>query len=439
MRGLLLIKDNLANKISYYHLMLLLLSLPFDLFYSHLILASFAIHTIIQFKKSAIKPIFNLRTAVLTSVFFVTLASTIYTTSPAHAFIEWGLDTPILLLPLLLCFNQLDLKKYRPQLLMAFALGCTATVLYLYADAFATIRHYGLPLSSILSPAFTNHNFSEPIYIHATFFSLQIAMALIYLLSRLIDERLTPAKQLFYGICCLVLSAGVIQLSSKSIFVALLLIINIAFPYFLLQGSRRRQFIMISIFISCMAVIGIFNTHAFKDRYLSELKEDLSPSFTGQTVEPRLERWKITAKLISKSPIIGYGAGSEIQLLQQQYFAKKFYSSFLHRLNSHNEYLSFLVKSGIWGLVVYLATLVYGFKKAIRKRDVVFFSFMVLIAIVSLSENILDVDKGVIFYSFFFSFFAFAAEQKEPINIAIKGHKYLRKVATKRAVAPSSL
>ncbi|MDB5154788.1 MAG: O-antigen ligase family protein [Mucilaginibacter sp.] len=439
MRELLLIKDNLANKISYYHLMLLLLSLPFDLFYSHLILASFAIHTIIQFKKSAIKPIFNLRTAVLTSVFFVTLASTIYTTSPAHAFIEWELDTPILLLPLLLCFNQLDLKKYRPQLLMAFALGSTATVLYLYADAFVTIRHYGLPMSSILSPAFTNHNFSEPIYIHATFFSLQIAMALIYLLSRLIGERLTPANQLFYGICCLVLSAGVIQLSSKSIFVALLLIINIAFPYFLLQGSRRRQFIMISIFISCMAVIGIFNTHAFKDRYLSELKEDLSPSFTGQTVEPRLERWKITATLISKSPIIGYGAGSEIQLLQQQYFAKKFYSSFLHHLNSHNEYLSFLIKSGIWGLAVYLATLVYGFKKAIRKSDVVFFSFMVLIAIVSLSENILDVDKGVIFYSFFFSFFAFAAEQKEPINIAIKGHKYLRKVATKRAVVPSSL
>jgi O-antigen ligase len=419
--------------------MLYLLSLPFDLFYSHLLLASFAVHTIIQFKKSSIKPVFNLRTAVLTSVFFVTLASTIYTINPPHAFIEWELDAPILLLPLLLCFNQLDLKKYRPQLLMAFALGCTATILYLYADAFVTIRHYGLPLSSILSPAFTNHNFSEPIYIHATFFSLQIAMALIYLLSRLIGERLTFTNQLFYGICCLVLSAGVIQLSSKSIFVALLLIINIAFPYFLLQGSRRKQFIMISIFISCMAVIGIFNTHAFKDRYLSELKEDLSPSFTGQTVEPRLERWKITANLISKSPITGYGAGSEIQLLQQQYFAKKFYSSFLHHLNSHNEYLSFLIKSGIWGLAVYLATLVYGFKKAIRKRDVVFFSFMVLIAIVSLSENILDVDKGVIFYSFFFSFFVFAAEHKEPINIPIKGHKYLRKVATKRAVAPSSL
>jgi len=111
-----------------------------------------------------------------------------------------GIGYTHFIVTLLLCFNQLDLKKYRPQLLMGFALGCTATILYLYADAFVTIRHYGLPLSSILSPAFTNHNFSEPIYIHATFFSLQIAMALIYLLSRLIGERLTFTNQLLYGI-----------------------------------------------------------------------------------------------------------------------------------------------------------------------------------------------------------------------------------------------
>lgn len=118
---------------------------------------------------------------------------------------------------------------------------------------------------------------------------------------------------------------------------------------------------------------------------------------------------------------------------------KKYFSSYLHRLNAHNEYLSFLIKSGILGLGVYLATLTYGFKKAIRKGDAVFFSFMVLIALVSFSENILDMDKGVMFYSFFLSFFVFAAEQSEIANISIKGRKYLRKGATKPAIVTSSL
>ena len=437
MKELFLINDSLANKISYYHLMLFLLSLPFDRFYSHLILISFAIHTIIQFTKSAVKPVFTLRTAALQSVFFVTLISAIYAINSAEAFRELELDIPILLLPLLCCFTTLDLKKYRSRLLLAFSLGCTATILYLYFDAFITIRHYQFPLSSILTPAFTNHNFSEPIDMHATFFSLQVAISLIFMLSILITERLTLVNKIICGACCLVLAAGIIQLSSKSVFVALFLIINIALPYFLLDDTRRKRFMIITVSVSCLIIIGIFNSHTFRDRYLGELKEDLSPSFAGQTVEPRLERWKIAADLIKKSPLTGYGAGSEIPLLQEKYFAKKYYSSYLHRLNAHSEYLSLLIKSGICGLIVYLLTLSYGFIKAIRKRDIVFFSFMMLISVVSLSENIQDADKGVIFYSFFFSFFVFIADQQERLVLPIKKHKYLRKVATNRMVVPS--
>jgi len=437
MKELFLINDNLANKISYYHVMLFLLSLPFDRFYSHLILASLAIHTIIQFKKMSAKPLLTWRTVVLQSVFWVTLISTVYTINLKQSLLEWELYLPVLLLPLIFCFNPIDLKKYRSQLFLIFALGCTATIIYLYFDALATIRHYHLPLSAILSHSFTNHNFSEPIDMHATFLSLQVAIALIYLLSRLIGEKLPASSKIFYIICCLILSTGIIQLSSKSVFGALFLVINFAIPYFLMRKSRRKWHFLVSGVLSCMVLLGIFNFHALRDRYWVELKEDLSPSFAGQTVEPRLERWKIAADLISHSPVIGHGAGSEIELLQEKYFAKKFYSSYLHRLNAHNEYLSFLIKTGICGLAVYLATLLYGFKKAIHKRDVVFFSFMILIAVVSLSENVLDADKGVMFYSFFFSLFVFASEQQEKINLPAKRHKYLRRAATKQAVAPS--
>src|SRR3569833_1200696 len=92
MKKLLLPVDNLANKISYYYLALLLLSLPFDRFYSHLILISFAVHTLIHFNRLALKPIFTLRTLALQSVFFGTVISTIYAGNRDLAFQEWGLD-----------------------------------------------------------------------------------------------------------------------------------------------------------------------------------------------------------------------------------------------------------------------------------------------------------------------------------------------------------
>ena len=439
MKELFLIRDNLTNKISYYHVMLFLISLPHDLFYSHLILASLAIHTIIQFRQSSVKPVLTWRTVLLQSVFWVTLISTAYTINLKQSLLEWELYIPVLLLPLIFCFNPLDLKKYNGRLLTVFSVNCTLTVLYLYYDALKTIKYYHLPISSIVSHAFTNHNFSQPIAMHATFLSLQIAVALVYLLSRLISERLSRITQITYIICCIVLTAGVVQLSSKSIFVSLFIVINFVLPYFVLMGNRRKWYLVISCTLSCLMIIAIISSHALRDRYVVELKEDLSPGFRGQTVEPRRERWKIAADLIIKSPIIGYGAGSEVELLQQKYLEKKFYSSYLHRLNAHNQYMSFMIKSGIWGLIVYLATLVYGFKIAIRKRDVVFFSVMMLIAIVSLSEDLLNADKGVMFYSFFFSYFVFVSEQTEQIHLPLKRHKYLRNAATKPEVEPSLL
>ncbi len=435
MRELFLIRDNLANKISYYHLVLFLLSLPFDRFYSHLILISFAIHTLIHFNLLVAKPIFTRRTLMLQSVFFVTVISTIYATNKSLAFREWGLDITMFLVPILFCLNPLDLKKYRQQLLLLFSMGSAATILYLFINAVLTLQFYGLPLSLLFTQAFTNHNFAQPIDMHATFFSLQIAVALMYIISALIKEPKT-FNRIFYAVIALVLLAGNIQLSSKSVFVALVLTLVIALPYLMLQGTRRKRFMIVAALSTLLIAIGIAATPAFRDRYLTELHDDFSAR-TSETVEPRIVRWQIAADLIKKSPVIGYGAGSEIPLLQEKYFEKKFYTSYLHRLNAHNEYMSFMIKSGVWGLTIYLATLVYGFRMAIRKKDIVFVGFMMLLAVVSLSENILDVDKGVIFYSFFLPFFVFISEQRESLPIPIKRNRNLRKVATNRMADPS--
>jgi O-antigen ligase len=413
------LNDSLPNKISYYHLMALMVSLPFDMFYSHLILISLSIHTIIHLKRDAVKPVFRLRTLVLQSVFFVTMFGTIYTVNRNEAFNDWGKQITILVFPLLFCINPIDLNKYKPQLLTAFAMVCTATILYLYADAFFIIRHYKLPLSTVFSSYFTNHNFSDPIGMHATFFSMQVLLSLIYMLSLLIKEE-SFYKKLLYLVCSTILILGLIQLSSKSIFVVLIITLNLGLPWFLLQGSKRWKFILVSAPLSVLIMAGISKTEAFKDRYIDDLKNDLSKSSFEETTDTRLERWNVSLELIKKSPVIGYGSGSEIGLLHDSFFQKKLYDSFLKKLNTHSQYLSFLLKSGIIGLLIYLMTLAFGFIVAFRRKDFIFFTFMALIAIVSVSENLLDVDKGIFFYAFFFSFFIFSSEPPETILKPLK-------------------
>jgi O-antigen ligase len=410
MEGLFLKDGATATKTSYYHLLAFMASLPFDFFYSHIILASFCVHTLIQLNKKDIKPVFTVNNLLLQSVFFITLLSTIYTINRPEAFNQWGRHVTILLFPILFCLSPFDLKKYRGQLLSGFSLVCTLVVLYLYADAFKTMSHYDLPLRNIVSAAFTNQNFADPIEMHATFFSLQLVIALVYMLSELLKKRTAPNK-IVYGISSIILLAGIIQLSSKSIFAVLFLIINLAIPYFLFKDKKRVRFIAVAASLSTIIIIGIFTIGSFRVRFVNSLRYDLKTT-KDNAFDSRLDRWSTATELIGKSPVIGYGAGSELGLLHESFFAKKHYNSFLNNLNSHNEYLSTLLKSGVIGLLIYLTTLWFGFKQALQRTDLLFFTFMLLIAIVSLSENILDVDKGVIFYSFFFSFFIFSGDGK---------------------------
>lgn len=430
MKQLLLINDDNANKVSYYHIMLLMASLPFDRFYSHIILISFIAHTLIHLRKEKVRAMFTKKAVLLQSVFFVTLIATIYSRYRAEAFSEWMLRLPVLIFPAIFLLGNLDLKKYRNNFLLVFGLVCTATVMYLYIDTLITIKYYHLPLKTIFLPAFTNHNFSEPLNIHATFFSLQLVIAFIYLLT-LLFKPLPLAAKIIYGICSLILLCGLIQLSSKSILAVLFIIINLALPYCLLKGKKRLKFILAGVALSGFAFAVVLNVPSFKERYLTSLTDDFSAFKPGESTDSRMARWHQVVKLIEQKPAIGHGSGSEQALLHDEFFKARMYDSFLANLNSHNQYLSFLVKSGIWGMLVYLVTLAYGFKTAFKNKDLVFTGFILLIVIVSLSENVLDADKGVMFYSLFFAFLLFSGSGEAPAAI-IKNNptEYLNEVAT---------
>src|SRR5258705_3988166 len=177
MKKVFFIKDSIENKISYYHLLFFMLALPFDRFYSSIILVSFLIHTMIFFRKEQLQHI-GLTTIILQSVFIVTIISLAYA-----VFIARGIDVAakqlaVFLFPLLFAVTSLAITKYRDQLLLAFTMGCTLTVGYLFFDAIHIIWHNKLSLKSLFSPAFVNHNFSLPIAMHATYLSIQLFISI---------------------------------------------------------------------------------------------------------------------------------------------------------------------------------------------------------------------------------------------------------------------
>lgn len=75
--------------------------------------------------------------------------------------------------------------------------------------------------------------------------------------------------------------------------------------------------------------------------------------------------------------------------------------------NSHNQYFSFLLSNGLFGLLIFLFFLYSIFKIAFVRKSPVFLSIIVFFSIIMFFENILERQAGVILFSFLTSFFVF--------------------------------
>ena len=131
------------------------------------------------------------------------------------------------------------------------------------------------------------------------------------------------------------------------------IIVIITTPVLLRHHRKKWQFYLLSLLIFVCITLTITKVNSLQKRYINDLQLDLSANaITADLSETRMKRWDLELELIQKSPFIGYGSGSEINILKEKYFEKKFYRSYLLELNAHNQYLSFLINTGIIGLLI---------------------------------------------------------------------------------------
>lgn len=403
MKKIFFIEDTVENKVSYFHLAAFLAALPFDFFYSELILISFALHTLIHVKRKDVKKIFVKPVLIPVSFFLLNLVAVLYSSDKQEGINLSTRQLGILLFPVLFSISQLDFARYKIRLLSIFGFSCTVTVAYLYFDALRTISGFHMPMSSLFTLNFMNHDFAKPIGIHATYLSVYIAFSMIIFLYLLLTRQVH--QKWIYILTSVILLAGLLQLSSRAVFIAFMVVVNLVFPFLLFRGSKRSLFFLITSVISIAVFVLIYNIDSFKVRYVSELKTDLTDEVRIiENTEPRVARWEVIMELVKRSPVIGYGNGSESQLLKEKYFEEGLYISYLNEFNTHNQYLSILLKTGIIGLLLFFFILCFGYAVAIKRKDLLLLSFMVIITVVSMSENILELNKGIFFYAFFFSF-----------------------------------
>ena len=110
--------------------------------------------------------------------------------------------------------------------------------------------------------------------------------------------------------------------------------------------------------------------------------------------------------LAKESIWYGYGIGDvqeELNSCYSESFDTNTYQ--LVEYNSHNQYLHVLLSAGIFGLLLFLLSLIIPLYLSLKQKNYSWFFFTLFIMGCFLTENIIDRHDGVIFFSLFNSIY----------------------------------
>jgi len=133
----------------------------------------------------------------------------------------------------------------------------------------------------------------------------------------------------------------------------------------------------------------------------------------GLSVMLRFEFVKTALGIISEHPLLGVGTGDVNMAFKKQYEKNNSLLKPEFRWRSHNQYLSVLVAFGIFGLLVFMSSLIAPPVILKKFSDYRYLAFFIIIMISMLTEDTLETQVGVTFFSFFNAFFVFGTENEK--------------------------
>jgi len=239
-------------------------------------------------------------------------------------------------------------------------------------------------------------------------------LALIFAFERL-NESSAKSKGSLYALIGL-MTLMILLLSIRLIIACWFLIVF----YYLLTIIKQRLYKIFSVSIAILLlIVSSFIIPTAKKQWKElfdfsststialDKDSSLGRSWRGKAL--RVAIWKCSADVLKKHWLTGVGTGDVQDSLQKTYENRKFYfASMYNRYNAHNEYLQILLATGLPGLLILLSCILYPLLNYRKKfSGNIYLLFLLLFAVVGMSESILEVNKGIIWYSFFNSIFAF--------------------------------
>ena len=222
------------------------------------------------------------------------------------------------------------------------------------------------------------------------------AMISILLNYRLVtNHKLKKPTLVFYTIILILQSSFLFLIQNRTIIIFF-------FLFFIYTVFRQKfSFKMKSLFLTTILLgflILLTSNRRMNDliKFENYFTENGHKNFSTNT---RIQTLNCASDLASQALIFGHGVGDVQRLLDNCYTKIGINQS----INSHNQYIDVLLKTGILGLFIFLFTIYHLLRRIISSGNEVLIWITIMFLLLFQTENLLSRQTGVMLFYFFIS------------------------------------
>lgn len=347
---------------------------------------------------------------ILSALFFINVITAIFQENILENFIRVLGQVSLFLVPVFLFGRAFSFSENdRNKILMCYAISTLfmAATNYLYAIYLYYNKHSFLKgaLNEVKYDVFS----MALIHHHQLYMGMYLSVAALtffYFAVHVFNSK----KAAFCYIATLVVLIFLIVLSARmalltTIMALVFIILTLKFPF------KLKIVAILGVFF--LGTLGYFLNPKLKERidYLKEFSFEYNyhQDWAYQGLALRLMNWECSWEVGKNNFFRGVGIVNVQEALNTCYLEKKFDSilffkeNFGTNFNSHNIYLHTFVASGIFGVLIFILSILFLLLLAFKKRDMFLLMFLFLFYTQGFTESLLYREKGIILFIFFSS------------------------------------
>jgi len=363
------------------------ISLPIPEIISLICLIIFFIGLLFDLKLSSLNETLRDKFVLISFLFFFTdIIGNIIRFDAESPFFR-DIKLSFLIIPGFFLTKHQQVKKHFKLICNAFLFGVLGYVLYAWS--------YIVDFYLITSPNYKMFSLSDgyivyqlynylPGAIHHTYIGIYMVFAILILLTRIIERQ---GYFYIYLILLLLFSFSLFYISGKSSFVLLFLLMT----FYLLS----QKIVLINILFAASFFGGLLL-----------IKQWVTGASLRNSIVTRLEYYKCGLDILKEHFFTGIGASNFSKISEIICNTDIFLP--------HNMFLRTFVTNGILSLFILLTLLIWLLLDALKKKDKLYISLIIILIIGGLTEDLIFRQRGVMFFMFFISLFY--SKNKDGIN-----------------------